>query len=127
MIRYSAGATLLLIASAVYIFFRPEALLHGAVDLSHLAPAFLELPDVLKGSLPDALWYASLLCFQKPLTFRQRRIGPPLTLLACATGPVHELLQAVRAVPGTFCPFDLAAYFIILFLYSVLCLRKSET
>lgn len=117
---------LLLIASAVYIFFRPEALLHGAVDLSHLTPAFINLPDVLKGSLPDALWYASLLCFQTPLTFRKRRIGPGLTLIACATGPVHELLQAAHAVPGTFCPFDLSAYFIILFLYSVLCLKKSE-
>lgn len=88
------------------------------IDFSEAAKHIVRPSEAIIYTLPDALWYASLLCFQRPL---HRNVFSPVTVLACLTAPLHELLQLSGVVPGTFCPYDLGAYLSILFIYLFIC------
>lgn len=125
--RYGLGFILIVIAGAVYIILRPDDIFGGLpVLFPTMSSLKVLIPKWLLYTLPDALWYASLLCFQRPFHYVNGRLTPVLTLLACLTGPLHEALQYLELVPGTFCPVDLLSYCTILLIYIILCLRNSE-
>ena len=121
MFRYILGTLLLLAGTAIYLVWRPEALLQGAFGLPAGSLEAPELSGWVKYSLTDGLWYASLLCFEPPLKPGNIKI---ITIMACAAGPVHELLQWAHIAPGTFCMMDLSTYLVILFLYLTLCISN---
>lgn len=124
--RYIVGLVMILTGGCIYILMRPHDLFGGLPVLFTTALYQKNfIPDWILYSLPDALWYASLLCFQQPLRFRDGKVAPVLTLIACLTGPVHEILQYFMLAPGTFCLIDLSAYCIVLLIYIIICLRKS--
>jgi hypothetical protein len=114
---------MLLMALAIYLLFRPQGLFNGTFNFTHLVSG-CTLPQWLVDSMPDALWYASLMCFQIPLDFSRSLARQSVTILACATGPLHELLQYLAVVPGTYCRYDMTAYFTILITYLIICLIK---
>ncbi len=125
--RYFLGTLLILTGGALYVFVRPGDIFGG---IPTLCPRVLSvkplLPTWVLYTLPDALWYAALLCFQSPFEFGKRGGLHMVTVLSCLSGPVHELFQLVRLVPGTFCPYDISAYFIILLIYILLCFQRSH-
>ena len=60
---------MLLMALAIYLLFRPQGLFNGAFNFTHLVSG-CTLPQWLVDSMPDALWYASLMCSRYRSIFR---------------------------------------------------------
>ena len=124
--RYFLGSLSILSGGALYIFMRPGDIFGGIPTLCPWALLVKPLlPAWILYTLPDALWYAALLCFQSPFEFGKRGGVHIVTVLSCLSGPVHELLQLVRLVHGTFCPYDISSYIVILIIYILLCFQKS--
>lgn len=125
--RYFLGTMLILVGGALYILVRPDDIFGGIPTLCPWALSVKpSLPAWVLYTLPDALWYAALLCFQSPFEFGKRGGVHLVTVLSCLSGPLHELLQLVRLAPGTFCPYDISTYFIILLIYILLCFQRSQ-
>lgn len=116
--RLSVAFCLLLTGLTIYLLFRPYSLFSGA--LANFLPTFHLSQDWywVSGSLPDGLWYAALLCLQKPLVFR-KRVGTAegITIVALLVPFMHEGLQKLGVVAGTFCMIDVMTYIIVLFIF----------
>lgn len=126
--RYIIGTLLIILGAIVYILLRPTDILGGLPILStSILSAKKDIPEWILYTMPDAVWFASLLCFQAPLTFKNGKLtGPTLTVIACLVAPVHETLQILPWIPGTFCMMDMTAYSLIIVLYLTLCFKKSK-
>lgn len=123
IVRWSVGCVLICIGAILYILFRPDALFGG---LPHIANISMQIPEWIIYTFPDALWYASLLCFMRPLTVKRGIPHPLLTILALLGAPTHEFLQLFNVVPGTYCPYDMQIYIIILISYTATCLFSKS-
>ena len=123
MIRWSIGGILIVLGATLYMMLRPDALFGGLPETVKING---EVSDWVKFTLPDALWYSSLLCFMRPLTLRGGRPGPPLTIPAMLSGPAHELLQLAGVAPGTYCPHDMLTYILIFITYLIICLNNKS-
>lgn len=108
--RYAAAALMLASAVGIYLTSRPEVILRGYARLLPLTA----LPEgaffrYIVYSLPDALWYASLLTLQSN-PFRKKGLERTAALCALLLPYLHEGLQGCGAVGGTFCMLDLISY-----------------
>lgn len=120
VLRYLSGVISLLVGTSIYLIWRPSSLFNGVDYMPWVRQALPSPPLWLINTMPDALWFAALLCFQTPL---KRNFRPVLTIIACCIGPLHEMLQGVKIVPGTFCWQDLITYFTIIIIYFIICLN----
>lgn len=120
VLRYLSGVISLLVGTSIYLIWRPSSLFNGVDYMPWVRQALPSPPLWLINTMPDALWFAALLCFQTPL---KRNLRPVLTIIACCIGPLHEILQGVKIVPGTFCWQDLITYFTIIIIYFIICLN----
>lgn len=125
--RYLTGSILLLLGGGIYVFFRPSDLFNGLPVISTLILSFGEnCPEWILYTLPDALWFSALLCFQTPLKIENKKAKPLLTVLACLIAPVHEVSQLCSEIPGTYCAYDMSAYCVIIILYLIICLKNKK-
>ena len=122
------GVVLLLAGCAVYLLFRSKGILlcqwfaaaagTAALDTLRQAAAGWEPSPWMRYSLPDGLFCASYLLIMDALWRRSR---PALRYLMVAVMPVaalvHECLQGMGAVRGTFDTADLLCYLTPLVIY----------
>lgn len=121
--RICLAIILLILGVLSYAFWRPKGLLNGTFDFNGG-----EIPSEISGSLPDALWYGSLLILQPRLKFRTPFFkGQLLTLAAISLPFIHEFLQYSSLVPGTGCYYDLLSYSVILLIYLSRCLILTKS
>lgn len=108
-----------------YVVWRPEGIFRGYfADISRAIDP-VALPGWLVGSLPDALWYAGLLCLQSNVLDKGAgRACVSLAVVALLLPYAHEALQFFGAVRGTFCPVDIAFYLITSLTYLLICYAK---
>lgn len=119
-------ALLLLLAGvAIYVCFRPKALMNGfwtddSVQIHHT------MPDWIIYSLPDALWYAALLALQPHAWWKYfPSVTGILSIIAILIPFLHEGMQFLGIVPGTFCSTDILLYFITFITYITICISLN--
>ena len=101
---------------AIYALYRPRgpAVLVSIGDWlcdSGCALRSLSLPPFVVYSLPDALWLYALLSAMAWVWDRNRGpAGQAWWCVAALAGPIHEALQALGVVAGTFDLWDALAY-----------------
>lgn len=129
-INFIIGSISLLIGGLIYIIFRQDILaLQYIKDSAFLKCIKIEihtkstLINWIIYSLPDALWYFSLLIFNR-LTYTKSTISNFLTWVAIILPFVLEGCQLLLIIPGTFCLIDLTSYFLILIIYLTMKQKK---
>ena len=73
-------------------------------------------------SLPDGLWYGSLLIYQSSFVYRSKA-SKSIFRFSIALPFILEILQIHEIVPGTFDPLDLLAYLITLTIFMFFTIR----
>lgn len=128
VLRWICSGVLLLLGTAIYLIWRPNVLFGGRFafisDYVHIVQP--EQSWILY-SLPDALWYGSLLLSQPFLTKENvSTLSGMVIVLAMVIPFIHEVGQKIRLFPGVYCWEDMIAYSIILIIYLIvtLCLIK---
>ena len=130
---FSLPVILLVIGGAFYVFFRQDIAGLAILPVQDLLAvvrcdtawlSHLPCGNIMLYTLPDMLWYASLLLLQIAIIKRIGIIGLPVGCVAVALPFLWELLQYFHLIPGTYDIYDLAGYLITLIII-VTCKRKS--
>lgn len=117
---------LLIIGLLIYLIWRPEGIFGGYFTSISVKIQTLELPDWLIGSLPDAMWYASLLCYQSNIFDRHNgKWNIFISVVALGLPFIHEVSQKMKIFPGTFDMIDLIFYLIVASIYLIICIIST--
>lgn len=110
--RIASAFSCLVSGLVIYILWRPDGLVFGN-KVRKFVPVCTDYtpPDWIVFSLPDSLWYGALLCLQPSASISQLSLtGRILFVASISSGPLHECLQLIHVLPGTFCSVDLSLY-----------------
>lgn len=120
-VRLILSAILLGSGTGIYALFRPYCLLWGQfASLSIEFQSEWTPPAWVIYSLPDALWYGAMLTLQPSGPFgKLTMMSRILIVISILLGPLHELLQAINVVSGTFCLTDLFLYSVTLTIFLI--------
>lgn len=116
----------LLIGAMIYVFFRKGIVFLSWVGLEgrHVDVSGSAFCEWIVYSLPDGLWYMSLLWVEMTFTQHSNTLSVIVFYLAVTFPFVLEFLQHTHIVPGTFDWFDVATYCLTLIIF-VLCKRTD--
>lgn len=114
------SGTFLLMGTSIYLVFRRNVWFLSWISLWSVPSTEMEESVCvlfLKYSLPDGLWYASLLLFQTE--FMGVSMSSRFVTGLCIILPfIWEIFQLLDILPGTFDPLDIAAYTLTLIVIS---------
>lgn len=118
------GFCLLLLGISLYLSFRQDTIIF---DFLNIRTGFLHHPETgffhyLIYSLPDGLWFASLLLIQIGIS------GNPFSwmMIVCALSPFILEVGQLTFLPGTFDWNDIITYLLTLIIV-YLCIRRKFT
>lgn len=127
--RYFLSFIFLLCGILIYVYFRQEVLF--LTPIKSFIPTPIEIPKepnliecILLFNIPDALWYAALLILQANPFAEENKWIPRI---AISLPFLHEILQGLKLLPGTFDVADLLFYLLTLIIFLIIWKRRNKS
>lgn len=125
IIRLLIACLMILAGSSIYVLFRDNIFFFKFIPetiLKQFSPIGVDIENPLVYCavfcLPDGLWYASFLLFESSF-LDESKISKLIYVISALMPFAWECLQLCPQIPGTFDPYDIVTYLIILLLFIV--------